>query len=498
MQNIETKQDTPNTFLIYASLALLSTLAFATNLYFSLQQNQYLYDHKLALIKDQAQSCFAKSEKHLSTQFSLLISHYKQMPNYINAIKNHEREKLYALSLPDYKNLRSIQPHLYVMHYFDENNTTILRMHKPQSYGDDLTKIRPIVAYVNRNKTQASGFEAGKNGVTYRITTPLSDLENNHIGVLEFGINLDYFIEDFAQRFNVESEVLVKTDSLKNLTYDFSYKTRDEYTIFYQDASFTDIEQQANKNIINKEGKTFLVIPNIYLNSFDGKPLVKFNFLKDITTFHQYHQQNIQTFILLNLLTLTLFLISLYWILRTYKQRILNATQALKVSENRQQLFKKHSEKDSLTGALNRRAWQKDLRKLINQTPANQHAIIFLDIDHFKRVNDDYGHLVGDKVLKQLTQNIKHKFRAHDQFYRWGGEEFALILEDMSLEQGIQKAEEIRKNIELGQWPENLMITASIGITSIKEGDTVEALQTRMDELMYQAKSNGRNRCVSG
>ena len=497
MKNIDTLALIPKTYLIYASLALLSTIVFLINLYFSLQQNQHLYDNKLALIKEQAHIDFSKSEKYLNTQFELLISHYKQMPVYIDAIKNNQRQKLYELSLPDYKNLRSIQPHLYVMHYFDTNNKTILRMHKPQSYGDDLSKIRPIVAFVNHNKIQASGFEGGKNGITYRITTPLFDQQNDHIGVLEFGINLDYFIEEFAQRFNVKSEVLVKTDSLDNLTYKTSFKTRGEYTVFYQDPELINRHLQSDEQIWQKDNKTYLVIPNISLNSYDGQAFVKFNFLKDITEFHQYRQQQIQSFILLNLVTLTIFLISLYFILRSYKNRILHATKALKNSENRQQYFKNHSEKDSLTGALNRRSWQKDLRKLIHQAPFNQHGIIFLDIDHFKQINDECGHLIGDKVLQQLTKSIKNQFRVHDQFYRWGGEEFALILKNVSLEQTLLKAEEIRKNIEQNHWPENLKITVSIGVTTIRTDDSIEALQTRMDELMYQAKSKGRNCCVS-
>ncbi len=119
------------------------------------------------------------------------------------------------------------------------------------------------------------------------------------------------------------------------------------------------------------------------------------------------------------------------------------------------------------------------------------------DIDHFKRINDTYGHDAGDRVLKSLAQEVRTALRSIDIFARLGGEEFAVILPETLLVPALSVAERIREEIEemaITYDKITLKITISLGVTQQEEGETVEDLLKRSDEALYEAKRNGRNR----
>jgi len=125
-------------------------------------------------------------------------------------------------------------------------------------------------------------------------------------------------------------------------------------------------------------------------------------------------------------------------------------------------------------------------------------SFVFFDIDHFKKVNDTYGHPAGDEVLKAVAETIKTSVREGDTVARWGGEEIALTLIGVTEHYAIQKAEEIRRqveNIKFGKIPE-LKITISAGVASAEAGQTFEAVLARADKALYRAKETGRNKVV--
>jgi len=122
--------------------------------------------------------------------------------------------------------------------------------------------------------------------------------------------------------------------------------------------------------------------------------------------------------------------------------------------------------------------------------------LIMLDIDHFKHVNDTYGHDIGDVVLKFLSQTILHSIRKVDTFGRWGGEEFILILAHLDMPQALIKAESIRKKIENSLIDGKYKITISLGVTKFKNEDTMIELLKRVDNALYEAKETGRNKIV--
>ncbi|MEO1430421.1 MAG: GGDEF domain-containing protein [Cyanobacteria bacterium J06633_8] len=160
---------------------------------------------------------------------------------------------------------------------------------------------------------------------------------------------------------------------------------------------------------------------------------------------------------------------------------------------------------DSLTELNNRRALQWDLpRQIKNAREDNSPlSLIILDVDYFKKVNDNYGHLVGDKLLKLLSSRIRHNLRIQDTAFRYGGEEFVVILSDTTLEEAAKVAHRLNSLIRENPFviDDNLSInvTISLGASCLLPDDDDQgiSLLNRADAFLLQAKSNGRNRVVS-
>ena len=151
---------------------------------------------------------------------------------------------------------------------------------------------------------------------------------------------------------------------------------------------------------------------------------------------------------------------------------------------------------DSLTQAYNRTMFEEVIKREIERAKRRKNplSIVMFDIDHFKELNDTYGHNAGDYVLKTLTQIVKNNFRAIDYIVRWGGEEFLIIAPDTNLGGAEVLAEKIRKAIENYNFDKVNQITVSFGVTQFKKDDTEDTLIKRADDALYKAKEKGRNR----
>lgn len=159
---------------------------------------------------------------------------------------------------------------------------------------------------------------------------------------------------------------------------------------------------------------------------------------------------------------------------------------------------------DYLTGAYNRRHFVKTCEAEFERSRRHDLdlSIIMLDIDFFKSINDKYGHLIGDEVLKELTKRCNDLIRAEDTFYRIGGEEFAIILPHTTIKEAEQLANRIKeyqdKHLVIGNFEGEIKITFSIGISSIYKSDKdYEEIFSRADDALYKAKDSGRNKiCI--
>ena len=151
---------------------------------------------------------------------------------------------------------------------------------------------------------------------------------------------------------------------------------------------------------------------------------------------------------------------------------------------------------DELTGVLNRRGIEESLAG--ESARRREIALVVLDIDHFKRVNDNYGHDTGDLVLQRIAAVIAENTRAKDLVGRWGGEEFLVACIDCAPQHAAIVAEKIRQRIESTSigWRQHIAVTASMGVAMMREDDSFHSAFRRADAALYRAKSTGRNRIV--
>ncbi|MBU1690298.1 MAG: GGDEF domain-containing protein [Gammaproteobacteria bacterium] len=172
------------------------------------------------------------------------------------------------------------------------------------------------------------------------------------------------------------------------------------------------------------------------------------------------------------------------------------------------------SETDTLTGLLNRRTFDNNIEKIVAEhspsddakvgpctqhplrrkdAPELPHWLAIIDIDHFKRINDKFGHLYGDEVLLLLSRNMQRIFRQHDKLFRFGGEEFVVVLDRTSRANAKTVLDRFRTAIEKYPFPQVDKVTVSIGFVRLDKADVPSAIIGRADQALYYAKHNGRN-----
>ena len=160
---------------------------------------------------------------------------------------------------------------------------------------------------------------------------------------------------------------------------------------------------------------------------------------------------------------------------------------------------------DAMTGAFNRGHVQELLRQEVARFTRYRQSmcVLLLDIDHFKHVNDRYGHAMGDKVLREMSAAVLAGLREGDLYGRWGGEEFIIVLPNIGLPGALEAAERLRTDIaaqriatQRGDEP-SIGITVSIGVAEVQDGESADSLVERADAALYQAKASGRNRVVA-
>ena len=173
-----------------------------------------------------------------------------------------------------------------------------------------------------------------------------------------------------------------------------------------------------------------------------------------------------------------------------------------------------YGERDALTELLNRKTFDGAFLKATleqgqrigqdeveserrDQGPRGSYWLAMIDIDHFKRVNDTFGHLIGDEVLLLLARLMRSTFRFHDQLYRFGGEEFVVLMRCNGEEEAAFALERMRLNTEQFVFPQVGKITISTGFSEIKTGDTPSGAFERADKAVYYAKAHGRNQVRS-
>lgn len=153
---------------------------------------------------------------------------------------------------------------------------------------------------------------------------------------------------------------------------------------------------------------------------------------------------------------------------------------------------------DPLTGIYNRVKFNEELQRWIEFCNRYEHplSLVMFDIDDFKKVNDNYGHMTGDCVIKDLALIIEKQIRNTDIFARWGGEEFVILLPNTNIHQAKEMMERIRVCVQNNKYNDIEHITCSFGVAALRKNENAESLLQRADKLLYEAKDCGKNRVV--
>ncbi|WP_281544976.1 diguanylate cyclase [Grimontia sp. SpTr1] len=180
----------------------------------------------------------------------------------------------------------------------------------------------------------------------------------------------------------------------------------------------------------------------------------------------------------------------------------LHLTQAVSIRARRFRALSAMMDRDSLTGLLNHSNLKMALERELSRARRHKSPVSFvmIDIDHFKSINDKYGHPVGDKVIKGVARLLNYRFRKTDTSARYGGEEFALILPDTPADIALRLIDEFRSTFAktpFSNGPETFTATLSAGIATFPEFDSIEGLIEVADSSLYLAKERGRNRVVT-
>lgn len=485
-------------WLYLSIVGALFIVGIVVRVFLDMSENKKDLDSGMEQLSQKIKTNYEESILHIKDKYLLLSYHYMRHDKISKLMLKRDNKALFKIIDHDYNKLKSLENSLYSMHFIDLNNRTLLRMHKPEIYDDDLTQVRPIVSYVNKNKKPTYGFEVGVHNLSYRITIPYITFDKKHIGVLEYGIGPDYIEKKLYNNFSVKTELLIENNAIKKMSENpYSEKIK-KFTVTKKDPIFDkinkDIKLEMEHQIISADGKTYLVINNLNLENFQNIPIGKIVVAKDITNIINKNKEEMFLSYSINIAILFIGLIVLYIIFSNYSASLKRSYKHIDDLNIQSEKLRHIADIDDLTKVYNKRFFNNYLKEFLKSE--SKGVIVFFDIDHFKQVNDTYGHVTGDKVLKDLTSIIENSIRKNDVFVRWGGEEFVLLFEDIDTKAAYEKCEELRVQIENEVFTKNISITLSFGLTNIVKEDSMKSLLKRADTLLYKAKADGRNRVV--
>lgn len=324
---------------------------------------------------------------------------------------------------------------------------------------------------------------ANSDTVTIFINYRVLDFDGNFIGAAGIGLTLESLarvIDDVQRRFNrrvyfvnESGDIIVssKTGELqKGSIHQLPGIAAIADKIINKNTQPTNLEYENGSGVI--------LLSSRYIPEFNWYLVVEQTEEASISKVRQVLLGNIAVSALVTLLVVLLCLYSV----NRFQRRLENVAAT-----------------DSLTGLLNRHAFELMFEQAVHETHRTKAplAMMLLDIDHFKQINDNHGHLAGDRVIMHVARMLENSLRSGDVLCRWGGEEFLILLKQTSLDAAQGVAEKLRKamaaeQITLGS--QTCSITGSFGVAEFAGAETLVHFFARADRALYLAKSGGRNR----
>lgn len=409
------------------------------------------------------------------------------------AIKNEIRQEFLSEYLPLYNSVKRLGMTQFQFHL--PNTESFIRLQKPTHYGDHLIAARQTINSAIKERRLVMGFEEGKLTNAYRYVYPIF-YDTELVGTVELSFSYYSIVKPVLSTYEVEGLLIMNKDEVDNKTLDFSkedYVVDDYFNLGYLDRTF-DIkninenlgissEEYAELNSLVKnsilEGrygedgfasiivdKQFIWGVPIVVKDYTGESVGALVFYKnDPMMYDSYMYQKNQR--------RNMYIISSIIILLLLPCVVLFSRMSSKATS------------DSLTHLFNRHYYHENI-----VSKGVQGSVMMIDIDDFKKVNDQYGHGTGDLILKEIANLLKSNIRESDTAIRWGGEEFLLILKEADVNIALKKAEYLLELIRALR-VEDISVTVSIGISVLDE-DYDESVR-KADAALYYVKAHGKN-----
>lgn len=315
-----------------------------------------------------------------------------------------------------------------------------------------------LTVFINHRLEDANGNFLGVIGVGIDMSglTELLSLNQSRYGKTIYLVDATGTIQAHSNYDLIEKESILTKAGIKNIALKLLGTKAGEYDGIYHGD---------NGNVI---------ITSKYIEGVDWYILVEQD---EQSVIHDLVINLIRTIVIGLLASLLSILVSTYFI-NIYQKHIVTAMVT-----------------DHLTGAFNRIHLDGLIEKELQQSQRkdSSFSILLFDIDNFKHINDVYGHMVGDTVLKEISSAISDRLLENEHLGRWGGDEFMILLTDASIDEAIRKAEALKLLIEKSSFSVPEGISSSFGVTKLEEGDTFESFIQRADKALYEAKKMGRN-----
>ncbi|WP_051654139.1 diguanylate cyclase [Persephonella sp. KM09-Lau-8] len=408
-----------------------------------------------------------------------------------------ERSKLRKLLSEEYKDLyKDMQRYgIKFIQVKLPDGTVFLRFHRPEKFGDNQKKEEKINIIFETEKKEkfVGGFK-----FPYELY-----YKDKFLGTVEIILSYEALKDQLRKIFQGEYVFLIYKEVLFNVlskgirkTYiqsefdeNFYYESSDLKSYAIPPDIFAKINLSLKEKIKNRleQFSNFAVDIKIDGNYY----VVSFIVIKNITGkkvgYLVYYEKD-NTISIFNEAFIIMYLSVEFSILAVFALLI----NIIKRSER----FKTLSETDPLTGIYNKGKFNRILEEELKKVKryGRPLGLIIFDIDHFKKINDTYGHQVGDYVLKTIAKIVKENIRDTDVFARWGGEEFVIIAPETDISGTRILAEKLRKKIEEYNFDKVGKVTSSFGVTEATPEDTPDSIVKRADQALYLAKEKGRNR----
>lgn len=424
------------------------------------------------------------------------------------ALANRDRKQLLSLSTALFTELKKKYSitHFY---YTDSNRVNILRVHQPDRFGDVIDRVTTLKA--EQSRQTAYGVELGPLGTfTLRLVMPWTAADGKLLGIVELGMEIDHVLRTVQHIGTAKTYVLINKQFLDRKEWEAGMRMMGRLPDWEQLGEVV-VNNQATedlpKNLVGglqkslrteRETKQYMETGTtayravfLPLKDAAGRNVGRMVLMLDVSAQVQEIDALTRESILVGGIASLILLGFFCWLLGKVGRRL----------EEDQHLLRDLASRDGLTGLLNHRMYylRLDEEFIRRHRVGTQISLLLLDIDHFKHVNDSYGHLAGDKVLKTLSELVLHSCRALDVACRYGGEEITIILPETDAAGALEIAERLRKTVEMHPFElgenKDAHITVSIGVaTSSDLASSSKELTDSADHALYRAKELGRNR----